>query len=92
MKRAFQKLGIFVAVFIIIWNIGEVLAFPAFLVVIGLLNSYPWQYYAFFVGGYIFLYALVDLVTYFLFKSNNEKYAPLIKRRYKKFKIDKDFH
>ena len=84
MKNLLTVFGVFLTVITVIWDVIEFCAFPALCVVIGLLNSYPWQYYAFTVGGYIVLFIIAETVAYFIFKLLDKKYVPLIVRKIKK--------
>ena len=69
----------------IICDIAEFLAVPALFIVIGLLNSYPWQYYAISIGGYIVLFIVAEIIAHFVFKRLNKKYSPLIARKLEKY-------
>ena len=69
----------------IICDIAEFLAVPALFIVIGLLNYYPWQYYAISIGGYIVLFIVAEIIAHFVFKTLNKKYSPLIERKLEKY-------
>ena len=84
MKNPLTVLGVILTIFTVIWDIIEFCAFPALCVVIGLLNAYPWQYYAFTIGGYIVLFIIAETVAYFIFKLLDKKYVPLIIRKIEK--------
>ncbi len=68
-----------------IWDVIEFLAVPALLVIIGLLNSYPWQYYVISIGIYVALFAILEVICYFIFKAINKKYTPIIIRKLNRF-------
>lgn len=70
----------------VLWDVVEFLALPALLVVIGLLNSFPWQYYAIAIGGYFALFIVLEIAVCFVGKALNKHYSPLIRR-----KLDKIF-
>ena len=80
MNRFLRFIGIIGTMIMIICDIAEFLAGPALFIVIGLLNSYPWQYYAITIGGYFVLF----IIAYFVFKALDKKYTPLIERKLKK--------
>lgn len=52
----------------ILWGAAEFPALPALFAVIGLLNEFPWQYYAITVGGYFGIFLLIELVVHLVFK------------------------
>ena len=51
-----------VGVIAVIGTVLEYLALPALFVVIGLLNGFGWQYYAWTIGGYAVLVVLAELI------------------------------
>ena len=69
----------------ILWDIIEFLALPALFVIIGLLNSFPWQYYAISIGGYFALFIILEITLHFIFKALDKKYTPLIERKLEKY-------
>lgn len=69
----------------IIWDIIEFLAIPALFLVIGLLNSFSWQYYAISIGGYFALFVILEIILHFIFKALDKQYTPLIERKLKKY-------
>ena len=83
-----KKLLIFILnilyVGMVIWDIIEFLALPAVFLVIGLLNSFPWQYYVISIGGYFALFIILEIILHFIFKALDKKYTPLIKRKLEK--------
>ena len=84
-----KKLLIFILnilyVGMVIWDIIGFLALPAVFLVIGLLNSFPWQYYAISIGGYFALFIILEIILHFVFKALDKKYTPLIKRKLEKY-------
>lgn len=72
-------------IIMIIWNTIEFLALPALFVIIGLLNSFPWQYYAISIGGYVALFIIAEVVAHFIFKALDKKYTPIIERKLEKY-------
>ena len=85
MNRFLHFIGIIGTMIMIICDIAEFLAGPALFIVIGLLNSYPWQYYAISIGGYIVLFIVAEIIAHFVFKTLNKKYSPLIERKLEKY-------
>ena len=85
MNRFLRFIGIIGTMIMIICDIAEFLAVPALFIVIGLLNSYPWQYYAISIGGYIVLFIVAEMIAHFVFKTWNKKYSPLIERKLEKY-------
>ena len=69
----------------VIWDIIEFLALPAIFLVIGLLNSFPWEYYAISIGGYFAIFIILEIILHFVFKALDKKYTPLIQRKLEKY-------
>ena len=69
----------------VIWDIIEFLALPVLFVIIGLINSFPWQYYAIAIGGYFALFIILEITLHFIFKALDKKYTPLIERKIEKY-------
>ena len=84
MKKFLGFIGNILYIGMIIWDIIEFLAIPALFLVIGLLNSLPWQYYAVSIGGYFALFIILEIILHFVFKALDKKYTPLIKRKLEK--------
>lgn len=80
MKSFFKFLDVIFTIIIVVWYAVEILAIPALFVVIGVLNNYPWQYYAITIGGFFLLFAIIDIVCHFLFKAFEKKYTPIFER------------
>ena len=85
MKRFIHFIGIIGTITMVICDIAEFLAIPALFIVIGLLNSYSWLYYAITIGGYIVLFIVAEIIAHFVFKALNKKYTPLIERKLEKY-------
>lgn len=90
MKKLFELLGNLLYVGLVIWEIIEFLALPALFVLIGLLNSYSWQYYAITIGGYIVIIFIAEIIAHLTFRAVNKKYTPLLQRKFEKL-FDKFF-
>ena len=69
----------------VILDIIGFLALPAVFLVIGLMNSFPWQYYAVAIGGYFALFIILDIILHFVFKALDKKYTPFIERKLAKY-------
>ena len=85
MKGLLKLFGVVFTVITVIWDIVEFLAFPALCTVIGLLNSFPWQYYAISIGGYVVLFAAAEVIAHFIFKALDKKYTPILERKLEKY-------
>ena len=85
MKKFLGFIANILHVGMVIWDIIEFLAIPALFLVIGLLNSLPWQYYAISIGGYFALFIILEIILHFVFKALDKKYTPLIERKLKKY-------
>lgn len=81
----YRFLGIIGTTLMVLWDIVEFLAAPALFIVIGVLNGFPWQYYAIAIGGYVALFILIEVIAHFIFKALNKKHTPLIERKLAKF-------
>lgn len=94
MKKIFDFVGGILYIGMIIWDVIEFLAFPVLFLVIGLLNSHPWQYYAIAIGGYFALFIILEIILHFIFKAFNKKYMPFIERKLEKHfnKFEKYFN
>ena len=77
MKRFIHFIGIIGTITMVICDIAEFLAIPALFIVIGLLNSYSWLYYAITIGGYIVLFIVAEIIAHFVFKALNKSYFSL---------------
>ena len=85
MNRFLHFIGIIGTMIMMICDIAEFLAIPALFIVIGLLNSYSWLYYAITIGGYIVLFIVAEIIAHFVFKALDKKYTPLIERKLEKY-------
>ncbi len=84
MKRLLHFIGNALTALTVIWDIIEFLAVPALLVIIGLISSIPWQYYAISIGAYIALFILAEIVAHFVLKAFDKKYTPIIERKFER--------
>ena len=85
MSKLLNFIGNILYIGTIIYDLIGFLALPALFLIIGLVNSYPWQYYAITVGGYFALSFVLDIILYFIFKALDKKYTPLVERKLEKY-------
>ena len=85
MKKIISFIANILCIGMVIRDIIEFLALPALFLIIGLLNSFSWQYYAIAIGGYFALFIILEIVLHFIFKALNKKYTPLIERKLEKY-------
>ncbi len=84
MNRFLHFVGIIATIVMIILDIVEFLAVPVLFIIIGVLNSFPWQYYAITIGGYVALFIIAEIIVHFVFKAFDKKYTPFFKRKLEK--------
>ena len=85
MKKILGFIANILYVGMVIWDIIEFLALPILFIVLGLINSFSWQYYAVSIGGYFALFIIIEIVLHFIFKALDKKYTPLIERKLEKY-------
>ena len=85
MNKLLNFIGNILYIGMIIFDVIEFLAFPALFLIIGLMNSFPWQYYAITIGGYFALFIVLEIILHFIFKALDKKYTPLIERKLEKY-------
>lgn len=85
MKRILNFIGIILYIGMIIWDVIEFLALPALFLIIGLIKSFPWQYYAITIGGYFALFIVLEIISHFVFKTLDKRYTPFIERKLEKY-------
>ncbi len=85
MKKILSFITNILYVGMVIWDIIEFLALPILFIVLGLINSFSWQYYAISIGGYFALFIILEIVLHFIFKALDKKYTPLIERKLEKY-------
>ena len=83
-KTVLRILDVIAAIIMVVWNLVEILAIPAFFSFIGWLNNYPWQYYAATIGGFFVIAGVIQLVCHFLFKRLEKKYESVLVRFFSK--------
>ena len=85
MKGLLKFIGIILTVIMVIWDLAEILKLPALFVIIGLLNAFPWQYYAITVGGYFGILAICELLIRLIFKALDKKFTSFLERKLEKY-------
>ena len=90
MKGLFKFLDILAGIILILMDLLEILAFPALLVLVGLLNSYHWQYYALTIGGYFVIAAVLQLTLHLIFKKLEKKYTSALERLIQRLSSSKE--
>ena len=81
MKALLKFLAYIFMIGMVLYEIAEFLCIPALLVVIGLLNSYSWQYYVISISAYIAFWLLGDLIAYLIAKALSKRYTPFFERK-----------
>ena len=85
MNKLLNFIGNILYIGMIIFDVIGFLALPALFLIIGLMNSFPWQYYAITIGGYFALFIVLEMILHFIFKALDKKYTPLIERKLEKY-------
>ena len=85
MNKLLNFIGNILYIGMIIFDVIGFLALPALFLIIGLMNSFPWQYYAITIGGYFALFIVLEIILRFVFKALDKKYTPLIERKLEKY-------
>lgn len=85
MKGLLKFIGIILTVIMVIWDLAGILILPALFVIIGLLNAFPWQYYAITVGGYFGILAIGELLIRLIFKALDKKFTSFLERKLEKY-------
>ena len=85
MKKLLGFIANILCIGMVIRDIIEFLALPALFLIIGLLNSFSWQYYASAIGGYFALFIILEIVLHFIFKALDKKYTPFLERKLEKY-------
>ena len=85
MNKLLNFIGNILYIGMIIFDVIEFLALPVLFLIIGIMNSFPWQYYAITIGGYFALFIVLEIILHFIFKALDKKYTPLIERKLEKY-------
>ena len=90
MKGFLKFLDIFFTIVYVIWNLVEILAIPALFLIVGLLNAFPWQYYAATIGGYFIIAIVIQVICHFIFKHFEKRYESALVKLFHKIFGEKD--
>ena len=85
MKGLLNFIGAVLTVFMVIWDILEILAIPILFTVIGILNSFPKEYYLISIGGYFALFIVAEIAAHLIFKALDKRYTPILERKLRKY-------
>ena len=85
MKGLLNFIGAVLTVFMVIWDILEILAIPILFTVIGILNSFPKEYYLISIGGYFALFIVAEIAARLIFKALDKRYTPILERKLRKY-------
>ena len=90
MKGFLKFLDVIFTIVYVIWNLVEILAIPALFLIVGLLNDFPWQYYAATIGGYFIIAIVIQTICHFIFKRFEKRYESTLVNLFKKIFGEKD--
>ena len=85
MKGFFKFLEVVFTIIEVVWNLAEILAIPALFLIVGLLNDFPWQYYAATIGGYFVIAIVIQIICHFVFKRLEKRYESALLKLFNKF-------
>lgn len=85
MNAFLKTIGVILSIILFIWDLAELLAVPALLVICGLLNDFGYLYYIISIGAYFLLLLMIELILHFVFKAFNKKHRPILERKLEKF-------
>ena len=84
MKGFLKFLDVVFTIVNVIWNLAEILAVPALFLIVGLLNDFPWQFYAATIGGYFIIAIVIQIICHFIFKHFEKKYESALMRLFER--------
>lgn len=82
--KILKFLGNCLGVLLILWDIGEFLIIPALFVVLGIFCELPAAYYWITIGGYLALFALFQLLLWWLEKKLGKHFDALLTHKAEK--------
>ena len=85
MKGFFKFLEVVFTIIEVVWNLAEILAIPTLFLIVGLLNDFPWQYYAATIGGYFVIAIVIQIICHFVFKRLEKRYESALLKLFYKF-------
>ena len=91
MKGFLKFLDVVFTIVYVVWNLVEILAFPALFLIVGLLNDFPWQFYATTIGGYFIIAMIIQTICHFIFKRFEKQYESTLVKLFKKIFGEKDY-
>lgn len=65
----FKFLDGIAAIILFFEALAQIFLIPAIFLVLGLVNSAPWQYYAITIGGYFCIAIVLQIILHFVFKK-----------------------
>ncbi len=89
MKGFLKFLEVVFTIINVNWNLVEILAIPALFLIVGLLNDFPWQYYAATIGGYFIIAIIIQIICHFIFKRFEKRYESALVKLFNKFYDEK---
>ena len=84
MKSIIKLIGTVCGILIFLWELAEILAIPALLVLIGLLNSFSWQYYAIAIAAYVLIAVIIQVICHLISKRVEKKFESALQRLFHK--------
>ena len=84
MKGLLKFLEVIFTIVYVIWNLIEILAIPALFLAVGLMNAFPWHYYAATIGGYFIIAIIIQTICHLIFKRLEKKYEPKLVKAFEK--------
>lgn len=84
MKIIAKALLVFLGIVGAIAELMEFLLIPITFLIIGLLQQFPWQYYAITIGGYFALILVLELILKLIFHALGKKYSSRFAKKVEK--------
>lgn len=85
MKKLLGFIANILYIGMVLWDMIEFLALPVLFLIVGLVDSLPWQYYAVAIGRYFALFLVLEIVLHLVFKALDKKYTPFLARKLEKY-------
>lgn len=73
------------AAVLILWDIGEFLIVPAIFVALGIFCELPAAYYWITIGGYLAVFAVIQLLMWILEKTLGKRFEALLSNKLAKY-------
>ena len=90
MNGLWKFLNIICAIISVVESLVEMLAIPAFFLIIGLLNQFPLPYYVVTIGGYLIFGIVIQIICHFVFKYFGKQHCSKLIRKFEKLFNQKD--